>query len=460
VLGMSQQTLEAAVLDCFYSFGCGNSSDTAFWETENLRRIVSQIGTSWEQFTFCDKIACRFRFVRWVALMWQAMRNKSYGPVLLLSVLLFGCAFSSFFALSQSAESEKPKLRNFGSSLKRIKWDSKQNASIEIEKVDDKGKGDKRKSGVAAIHVETALVAGDFLVLDRTGNPVDGLMQNDFLVNEDGLPQQVGMFSLGDSGAIRRSIVLIMDYSGSLSPYIKTSVEAAKTLVDQLGPKDKMAIVTDDIKLLADFSKDKGELKSKLESLKKKARSEGTWFSGHSLQFSALFVVLKEAFDGEDQRPIIIFQTDGDELRILQPLRSDAVGPVKAIARPFSFADVYNAVLKSRATIYTVVPGSRIIGLRKAALRALRSPMIREPGNAAFIEQQSALEMLSISSGGWIDFLEEPSQASAIYARIFSDISHRYIVSFRQACTGLRNVTEFGDYAAVSVFLRPCPPAL
>jgi hypothetical protein len=33
-------------------------------------------------------------------------------------------------------------------------------------------------------------------------------------------------------------------------------VEAAKILVDQLGPRDIMAVVTDDVKLLVDFTRD------------------------------------------------------------------------------------------------------------------------------------------------------------------------------------------------------------
>jgi VWFA-related protein len=382
--------------------------------------------------------------------MSQARRNKSYRHlVLLLFVFLLDCTFLSFSAISQSTDSEKPKLKDFGSSLKRIKWDSKQNASVEIKDVDDKEKSDKRDSDMYVIRVETALVAGDFLVLDRTGSPVHGLAQNDFLVTEDGMPQQVSMFSLGDSGTIPRSIVLIIDYSGSLSAYIQTSVEAAKTLVDQLGPKDRMAIVTDEIELLADFTKDKTELKSKLESLKEKAQEKAAksgWYSGHSLQYSALLAVLKEAFDAEDVRPIIIFQTDGDELRILQPIKSDFAA-IKKIARPFSIADVYNAALKSRATIYTVVPGSRIIGLppdkqieRIKALLAKR--MLSEPGREtllkkvldnrleALIKQQSALAVLSIVTGGWIEFLEDPTQASKIYSNIFSDINRRYIIGY------------------------------
>jgi hypothetical protein len=93
---------------------------------------------------------------------------------------------------------------------------------------------------------------------------------------------------------------------------------------------------------------------------------------------------LKEAFDQEDQRLIIIFQTDGDEAEYLRnsiiipmvppDLPPELVAivqnqveqrrqPQRSSMTEFSLEDVYGAVEKSRATIYTVVPGAKLIGL-------------------------------------------------------------------------------------------------
>jgi len=43
---------------------------------------------------------------------------------------------------------------------------------------------------------------------------------------------------------------------------------------------------------------------------------------------------------------------------------------------------------------------------------------------------QSALMEVSNLSGGWTEFLETPTQAQAIYSRIFDDITERYIVGY------------------------------
>ena len=43
---------------------------------------------------------------------------------------------------------------------------------------------------------------------------------------------------------------------------------------------------------------------------------------------------------------------------------------------------------------------------------------------------QSALARLAAITGGWTEFLEDTSQASDIYSRIFSDINRRYVVGY------------------------------
>ena len=69
------------------------------------------------------------------------------------------------------------------------------------------------------IRIETSLVTSDVLVTDRQGRPIRNLAATDFEVSEDGAPQQVGHFVLGNNLSLPRSIVLIIDYSRSQFPY-------------------------------------------------------------------------------------------------------------------------------------------------------------------------------------------------------------------------------------------------
>src|SRR6266850_8268030 len=411
----------------------------------------------------------------------SAMRNK---PFLRLTVVIFGLSLvTDVFcpsALAQSVDREKPKINKFGSSLKRIIWDANKNAAVETETKKEKGNdGDEE-----VVHVETTFVVSNLLVLDRQGRPVQALTRDDFIVTEDGKPQQVDSFSLGDNATVPRSIVLIVDYSCSQTAFLSTSIEAAKSLVDKLGSRDRMAIVTDDVELLVDFTRDKKKLKEKLEFLKRKAFSY--WSSapampwgkgiGRGATYSALMATLKEAFDDEDQRPIIILQTDGGELSSLRNTPISLWVPAglppdllkqeqenlerfrrhqKNFITAFALDDVYTAAQKSRATIYTVIPAFRLLGLtpdnQLAQIKAQfvkqmsflprtrdqvgdhlkkRPDEVWKPVIDVGLKMQSALALLSTITGGWTEFLEDPSQASEIYSHIFSDINRRYVVGY------------------------------
>lgn len=395
--------------------------------------------------------------------------------LLLWCLLLFLSPVSSM-----QAQQEEPKLNNFGSSLKLIKWDANKNAAIETKAKSEKG----NNADEEVVRVETTLVVSDLLVLDRQGRPVQALTRDDFVVTEDGKQQQVGSFSLGDNATVPRSIVLIVDYSCSQTAFLETSIAAAKSLVDKLAPRDRMAIVTDDVELLADFTSDKKRLKEKLEFLKMKAFAY--WSNGPNMPwgkgrgrgatYSALMATLKEAFDDEDERPIVILQTDGSELSSLRNTPISISIPaglppdllkqeqefLKLFTRDqknhltaFALEDVYKAAQKSRATIYSVIPAFRLLGLTPdkqvvqikaqyakqlsffpmgkeiAADRLKRMPeeAWKSMSDVGF-KMQSALAVLSTSTGGWTEFLEDPSQASEIYSRIFSDINRRYVVGY------------------------------
>lgn len=195
-----------------------------------------------------------------------------------LFILVAG-VFLTVFAQSEGLE--KPRLIDFGASLRPgyVKPKSTIGEPQNAPKSDDE-----------IIRVDTDLVVSDVLVVTEKGFAVNNLTKADFIISEDGAAQTAETFAQGDSAEIGRSIVLVMDYSGSLHPYIKTSVAAAKVLVGKLNPKDKMAIVTDDVELISDFTRDKNLLTAKLDQLESRASDKKF---GRSKQFSARMQVLQ-----------------------------------------------------------------------------------------------------------------------------------------------------------------------
>ncbi|HEX6047573.1 MAG TPA: VWA domain-containing protein [Pyrinomonadaceae bacterium] len=412
------------------------------------------------------------------------MKNSATW-LLLISLMLTALVAPSF---GQSPLKKRPKLKDFGSSLERLQWDA-----IKKQSVDSKPR--KKASGGAdedVIQTETDLVTSDLLVVDGKGKLVSNLTAADFVIIEDGRPQEVAHFERGDNASVPRTIVLIIDYGCTQLPVLRRSIDAAKLLVGKLGPLDKMAIVTDDVELISDFTNDKKKLQKKLEAVYKKPNTAfdptvvhnwHTW--GKGLQYSALMAVLKEAFIEEDLRPIIIFQTDGSQVYGLRdPVVPEALPPdladdfraeqLKEISRKikyrhehrisdFSLDDVYRAVEKSRATIYTVVPEYRFLNrsldqqvnliklrMNNGYLRSVsgEQPWVQQQARARLEvwrptseanlvwwaqqqeKSQDALAGVAARSGGWTEFLETPEDADGIYSRILADINHRYLVGY------------------------------
>lgn len=383
-------------------------------------------------------------------------RGKGFrGFIMRNSVILYlvASAFWSMFIFSyatppgaaQISKKEKPEIKNSGSN-KKDKNKEEQNAATDDE----------------VVRIDTTMVINDVQVLDSKGKNVKGLKRKDFIVTEDDEQQVIESFSLGDDAAIPRSIVLIIDYSGSQKLYIDKSVEAAKILVDKLNPRDKIAVLTDSVRMLSSFTSDKELLKKKLDSLKTLSLTKQF---GASQQFSALYGALNNLFGEEDVRPIVIFQTDGDEVNWFQN-------------RSFTLESILKAAEKSRTTIYSIVPGPKFIGLKKKEQQRLAAVEIQnsERNNSAqgnyslasssdsvpedvvkayvkgILKQHSALAKVAESSGGFTDYLTTPNEANEVYSRILQGIYNRYVLGYYPT-----NQTQDGTRRTVKVEVRGHP---
>jgi VWFA-related protein len=338
-------------------------------------------------------------------------------------------AWPSTFA-AQSSDRKPPKKEKFGSSLKRLKWDPNKQAAVESEQ--DNQMRNRQIGPGDVIKVETNLVVLDLFVTEQTRlRALTGLGKDDFVVTEDAVTQQISMFSVGADPSLPRSIVLIIDFSGSMSRYLERSVEAAKILVNRLGPKDEMAIVNDEVELMVGFTGDKKRLKSALDSLKNRPRG-----AHGSRQLSALFATLRELSGAGQGRPIIIVQSDGDEIMNLRDQQPRAEW--QPSTWEFGLADIHAAVLGTRATIYTLIPGERLIGapLEEARMRVRRS-MVGEQEDQYIntitptrVRAQEAITSVADISGGWAAYLESPERSDELYERILADIDQRYVIGY------------------------------
>ncbi|MGH9759258.1 MAG: hypothetical protein ACREDR_37885, partial [Blastocatellia bacterium] len=251
---------------------------------------------------------------------------------------------------------------------------------------------------------------------------------------------------------------------------------AAESLIDQLGPNDEVALIDDNVDLIARYTPDKAIVKRALDRIKVgadlavqryAAESLGSPssisaprknpYEGRSLQFTALFAALRELMPNDGTLPIVIFQTDGDEAPTLrdQPEAGDFIWNMPN--RNYGLADILRAAEHSKATIYSVIPSERLLAIPEPEVLLRGRDMLEQMERARFtsqdgyeeyirnhplsdakvklftrrfVEGQQAAVRVAEVTGGWSAYLETPDQAGAVYSRILSDIKDRYVIGY------------------------------
>lgn len=115
----------------------------------------------------------------------------------------------------------------------------------------------------------------------------------------------------------------------------------------------------------------------------------------------------------------------------------------------FGFGEVREAIEKSRATIYSIIPGVRFFGLSKK--EQLEQAKITLTESSKFFgwknlsetikvyqhaeaerrtARQAAMFKIAELSGGFAEFLERPEDAETVYSNIFTVINNRYVIGY------------------------------
>ena len=135
-------------------------------------------------------------------------------------------------------------------------------------------------------------------------DPVSALQQKDFMVFEDGKPQEIVFFAGEDAPF---DLVLLLDLSGSSSDKIKLIRSSAKRFIESTRPMDRVAIVTftDIAELVSPLTWDRGLLKDSLQDIQKPLGGTNFW---DSLLYTMTTVVSSEK---SFRRSAIVVMTDG-----------------------------------------------------------------------------------------------------------------------------------------------------
>jgi VWFA-related protein len=254
------------------------------------------------------------------------------------------------------------------------------------------------RSAITSYHIDDSQevdvlqVVVPIVVTDRRGNYVSNLKKEDFVILEDGVPQEVSYFS--KSGKSTFHLVLLIDISSSMRDKIQKVKEVAKEFLQELMTREDQAIIiffNHEVFEDSDFTNDIHELENALSI----AFPFGTTALYDAVAYS---VKLMKPIIGHN---IIILFSDGED-------NSSAIDPYTLI----------NIVERSNSVIYSI--GKRT--------------------NTQENDQyQEFMEKISHSSGGITFFLESVREIQKVYQRIRQDIKAQFLLRFSPRDNKKRN---------------------
>lgn len=154
------------------------------------------------------------------------------------------------------------------------------------------------------VKINTDLVVLDAQVLRKKGGQaITSLRREDFLLAEDGVPQEIVHFS---QDRLPLSILLLLDLSASVRPVIQEIRNGALQALDHLRPEDEVALMTfaDQTRLLQDFTRDRKAIVDQISrTLEKSFVGVGT--SIHTSLYEAV-LQMDKAHDKLSRRVIIV----------------------------------------------------------------------------------------------------------------------------------------------------------
>lgn len=144
-----------------------------------------------------------------------------------------------------------------------------------------KKKGEVLPEGIATFKSDVTRVQVDVAVLDNKGRFIPNIPAGNFRILEDGVPQQLADFSMGEAPL---TVALVIEFSNLYQQYWTESwyqtLTAAYGFLETLKPEDYVAVVAYDLRpeILSDFSTDKRAAQEAMQRLRIAAYSESNLY--------------------------------------------------------------------------------------------------------------------------------------------------------------------------------------
>jgi VWFA-related protein len=250
-------------------------------------------------------------------------------------------------------------------------------------------------------------------------NPVDELQQSDFLVLEDGKPQEIAFFA-GEHAPF--DLVLLLDLSASSSKKLKLVRNSAKRFVEAARPIDRIAVVTftDVAHVISPLTLDREALKKAIKKIEDPEGGTNFW---DSLRFVLEWVLPAEK---GPRRSAVVVMTDGVD---------NALPDVFGDGSRTSFAELLDRVRASDAIVFPVYLDTEQEEVKRH----------RSTANAYAIARDQ-LKQLADTGGTKVYPAKELKDLDKVYDQVIKDLGTVYSLGYRS-----NNTVRDGKWRTVAV---------
>jgi Ca-activated chloride channel homolog len=249
---------------------------------------------------------------------------------------------------------------------------------------------DEKPSHALSFPAGVEVVSVNVSVVNSRDRFVTNLLQDDFVVLEDGVKQQLMMFKQEE---LPVSLVILLDMSSSMTANVRVVRHAASRLIGKLRPQDEAQIVefNDRPNVLQDFTSDRAAL---LDAIQR------TTPRGSTALHNSLYITLKDIQrlqkTEEMRRRAIVLLSDGEDT-----------------ASMVTDEQVLELARTAEINIYSIMLAVPVIDQQEGYERAkyLLSALARESGAQAF-------------------YPTDGTQLFTVYDRIAQELQSQYSIGY------------------------------
>lgn len=250
-------------------------------------------------------------------------------------------------------------------------------------------------------------------------SPVAELQQSDFLILEDGKPQEISFFA-GESAPF--DLVLLLDLSGSTAKKLKLVRNSARRFVEAARPIDRIAIVTftDGAQVVSPLTLDRDAIKKAIKKIEDPGGGTNFW---DSLRF-----VLEHVLPSQNalRRSSVVVMTDGVD---------NALPGIFGEGSQTTFAELLERVRASDVVLFPVY-----LDTEKEEVKRQRSTAM------AYAMARDQLTQLADTGGTKVYPAKDLKDLDAVYDQIIKDLGTVYSLGYKS-----NNTLRDGKWRTVAV---------